>query len=227
MPMAGGRRGGWFSPSPGVAKALQRALATLRRDTTAQCVILTDGEGRVIAEAGGNRGGVLDDVLSILVREIAVTTSLRQSWDESPVLSLHHYEGGQYEIYAAAAADFPFLLVILTWRKAPAYSGVTWLFVRRTMQELRWLLRPEERPQPEPGAEQEEEQEEPEEGGDGQVGRTGERQPGGLLRWFSRGGADGHARGERVEEVGGPRVQRLRRTLRQALWLSRRRRGEE
>lgn len=131
--------------SPRFAEALQRALAALRRDTSAQCVFLTDRQGGVIAEAGDVREALLDTVLPILAEEVSIAAQLGQVWDDVPVLSLHHYEGGQYEVYAAAAADLPFLLVTLTWQRSPAYSAVIWLFVRRTVQELRGLLRAEGR----------------------------------------------------------------------------------
>ncbi len=134
------RRGGVLLP-PERAEALQRVLTALRRDTIAQCVLLADEDGRLVAEAGSARETLLDGVLPILAEEISVVARLGQKWNKGAVLSLHHYEGGQYEIYAASAADTPFVLVAVTWQRPPAYSGVIWLFVRRTMQELRWILR--------------------------------------------------------------------------------------
>jgi hypothetical protein len=120
-------------------------LAALRRDTNAQCVFLIDREGGVLAEVGNVREDLLDEVLSTLAEEVSIAARLGRIWNDGAVLSLHHYEGGQYEVYAAAAADIPFLLVALTWQRAPAYSAVIWLFVRRTVQELRGLLRAEGR----------------------------------------------------------------------------------
>jgi hypothetical protein len=129
--------------SPASAEAIQRALASLRRDTNAQYVSLAASDGAVIADAGSARGLRLESVLAILAEEISIAARLNRSWGKGSVLSLHHYEGRQYELYAAAAADLPYLLLALTWQRSPAYSGVIWLFVRRTMQELRGLLRVE------------------------------------------------------------------------------------
>lgn len=132
--------------SPVSAEAVQRALASLRRDTNAQYVSLAARDGSVIADAGSARGLRLESVLKILAEEISIAARLNRSWGKGSVLSLHHYEGRQYEVYAAAAADLPYLLLALTWQRSPAYSGVIWLFVRRTMQELRSLLRVEMAP---------------------------------------------------------------------------------
>ncbi|MBN1178842.1 MAG: hypothetical protein JXD18_06500 [Anaerolineae bacterium] len=123
------------------SEALQRVLTALRRDTIAQCVLLVDQEGSLIAGAGGGQDRLLGGVLPILAGEIAVVSRLGQKWDEAAVISLHHYGGGDYEIYAASAADTPYLLVVVTGERPSAYSSVIWLFIRRTMQELRWILR--------------------------------------------------------------------------------------
>jgi hypothetical protein len=125
---------------PERAEILQRLLTALRRDTLAQCVLLVDAEGRVVAEAGGTREVLVDGVLPVLAEEISVVVRLGERWGVSAVLGLHHYEGERVEIYVASAADVPFLLVVVTERRPPARSGVIWLFVRRVVQELRWAL---------------------------------------------------------------------------------------
>jgi|YNPNPStandDraft_1061719.scaffolds.fasta_scaffold39732_3 hypothetical protein len=107
----------------------------------AQCVLLTDREGHVVAEAGSARGTPLQAVLPVLTEEVTLTARLAEAWGEPSVLGLHHFQGGQAEVYTASAADLPFLLVVVTWQRPVAYSGVVWLFVRRAMQELRWILR--------------------------------------------------------------------------------------
>jgi len=127
---------------PDAAEGVQRILVGLRRNTTAQGVLLIDGAGGVVAEAGGATEGTLAAVLPVLGGEIAMTRRLGEGWDEEPVLSLHLYEGNGGQVYAAAAGDFPYLLVVLTRRQGLPPSGVTWLFVRRALQELRALLRP-------------------------------------------------------------------------------------
>ncbi|HEY76166.1 MAG TPA: hypothetical protein G4O00_08295 [Thermoflexia bacterium] len=124
-----------------VAEGVQRVLAALRRSTTAQGVLLVDGEGQVVAEAGRGPEERLGEVLPVLSDEVGVTQRLEEGWAGEPVISLHYYEGSSGQIYAAAGGDFPYLLVVLTKRHGLPPSGVTWLFVRRALQELRALLR--------------------------------------------------------------------------------------
>lgn len=125
-----------------VAEGVQRVLAALRRSTTAQGVLLIDGEGQVVAEAGRGPEERLGGLLPVLADEVGVTRRLGGGWAGDPVFSLHYYEGSGGQIYAAAGGDFPYLLVVFTARQGLPPSGVTWLFVRRALQELRALLRP-------------------------------------------------------------------------------------
>lgn len=135
------RENGGISLSPQRAESVQRILTALRRDTVTQCVLLAHRGGRLVAEAGSIPEGFNERILPILLDEVGVVKRLGQEWNGGAVLSLHHYEGGRYEIYAASAADAPYLLVAVTWPRPPAYSGVIWLFVRRAIQDLRWILR--------------------------------------------------------------------------------------
>ena len=116
-------------------------LAVLRRNTTAQGVLLIDEGGQVVAEAGKGPEERLGTVLPVLADQIGVTQRLEGGWAEEPVFSLHFFEGDGGQIYAAAGSGFPYLLVVFTTRQGLPPSGVTWLFVRRALQELRTLLR--------------------------------------------------------------------------------------
>ena len=127
--------------SPERIAVLQRALTALRRDTVAQCVLLADAEGRRVVQVGTVQSGLLDTVLPVLADEIVVVARLSEAWHEDQVLSLHHYEGADFEVYAASAADTPLLLVVVVPQRPHVQSGVLWLFVRRAMQELRWVIR--------------------------------------------------------------------------------------
>lgn len=127
--------------SPERIAVLQRALTALRRDTVAQCVLLADTEGRRVVQVGTVQPGVLDTVLPLLADEILVVSQLSEAWHDDHVLSLHHYEGNDFEVYAASAADTPLLLVLVVPQRPHVQSGVLWLFVRRAMQELRWVIR--------------------------------------------------------------------------------------
>lgn len=125
---------------PGWAETVRRALATLRRGTGARCALLADGKGRVIAQVGTAADLPLEEILSALAEGAAITTRLEHHLKGGADLSLHHYEGEQYQVYVAIAANVPLMLVLLNQQPLPRRSGIVWLFLRRTFQELRESL---------------------------------------------------------------------------------------
>ncbi|HEC34853.1 MAG TPA: response regulator [Chloroflexi bacterium] len=133
-------QGGHPLPSSARADAVQRSLATLRRGTGARCALLADREGRVVAQTGTSGDLSLETILPILVEETSITARLNDHLEGRTDVSLHRYEGGRYEVHTAIATDAPFLLVLLSQRTSARRSGMIWLFLRRTLQELRDLL---------------------------------------------------------------------------------------
>lgn len=127
-------------PQSSWVEEVQRLLATLQRGLGAQCVLLIDGEGRLLTRTGTAGSLSLEEVLPIIAEESALTARLNRSIEGGVGVSLHHYEGARYQVYTAVAADNPFLLVVLSPQSPPRRLGVTWLFLRRTLEELRGLL---------------------------------------------------------------------------------------
>ncbi len=133
------------SPPPGQAKGIERVLTTLRRATGAQCLLLADRKGRLLAQVGSAKPIPLERVLSVLAEEIAITTRMNRYLRGQVETSMHHYEGERHRIYAAVATDGPLLVVVMNQQGAFRQSGVTWLFLRRALHELRRLSRQAER----------------------------------------------------------------------------------
>jgi len=136
-----GRREADRLDAPEPELTLRRALATLRRNAGVQCAILVDSRGEVMAEAGQWNTVLDQDALSVLAQATFIAADLgRGASPGSTDQSLHYYEMRRHQIYAAAVADLPFLLVALGRDKSPAYMAVVWLFVRRTVRELGGLI---------------------------------------------------------------------------------------
>ncbi|MBN1955001.1 MAG: hypothetical protein JW900_08130 [Anaerolineae bacterium] len=121
-------------------EAVQWTLATLRRNTGAHCVLLSDHEGQVLAQAGRAANLSLETIYSTLVKTTTVAACLGRDLDDRIETSMHHYEGGRYQVYAAVAAEGPHLFLLLNQRAAARHSGVVWLFLQRAMNELQQLL---------------------------------------------------------------------------------------
>lgn len=133
----------------GRAETVRRALATLRRGTGIQCALLVDGEGRVLAQSGSVDGLALEALLTALVDEASIVLHLDRDLPGGAEVGLHHYEGGQYQVFVAVTTT-PLLLVGVSQQPPPRRLGVIWLFLRRTVQELRELLAVEHTTRPSP-----------------------------------------------------------------------------
>lgn len=123
----------------GQAEAVQQSLTTLWRMTGARWVALANGEGQVLAQTGSAEGLTPGTLLTALAEEAAITAGLERCLAERVNVSLHHYEGGQYQLFAAIAIDAPLMLLVLQ-RNPSSHPGVVWLFLRRALQEVRGLL---------------------------------------------------------------------------------------
>jgi two-component system response regulator (stage 0 sporulation protein F) len=129
------------APAPlGRAEAVQRILATLRQATGARYALLAGREGQVVAQTGIVEGLPVESILSVLMEEASITALLDHHLEGGADISLHHYEGEQYQVYAAVAATGPLLLVVLGQQPPPRRLGVVWLFLRRALREARALL---------------------------------------------------------------------------------------
>ncbi len=126
-------------PLSGQIDAVHRALTALRRDTGAQCAMLADPEGRLIAQVGAADDLPLEEFLPILAEEVSISNRVGSLIGEGPGVSLHHYEGKRYQLYTAILPD-TFLLTVLSRQPSPRRFGTAWLFLRRALRELRALM---------------------------------------------------------------------------------------
>jgi hypothetical protein len=120
-------------------EAVQQSLTTLRRTIGARCVVLANGEGQPLVQVGSVQDLALAPLLAALAEEAAVTLGLDRCLAERVNVSLHHYEGSQYQLFAAVAVDSPLILLVLQ-QNPSTHPGVVWLFLRRALQEVRGLL---------------------------------------------------------------------------------------
>ncbi|MCS7178126.1 MAG: hypothetical protein RML46_12085 [Anaerolineae bacterium] len=126
--------------SPGWMETVQQVLATLQRGVGGDCVLLAGGAGEIIAQTGITEDILLEDLLSLLLEEAALTARLGHRIGDGTGISLHHYEGGRHQVYVGIAAHNPLLLIVLSRQPPPRRLGVVWLFLRRTLQELSHLV---------------------------------------------------------------------------------------
>ncbi|RME32326.1 MAG: hypothetical protein D6793_11235 [Thermoflexia bacterium] len=138
--------------SPGSSSRMERVyqiLATLQRGIGGQWVLLANGKGDIIAQTGLMEESVEEHLLPLILEEASLTSRLERGLGDGTGISLHHYEGSRRQIYVGVISPEPLVLIVMSRQPPPRRLGVVWLFLRRSLQELRTLL--ENFPNPEAG----------------------------------------------------------------------------
>jgi len=130
--------------SPHRFEALYDCLSELRFEVGAQCVLLADVFGELVAEVGVTTELDTASLVSLLAGGYATTFEMARQMGESRSLNLNFHEGERYDIYSSNVGD-NFLLVILCDRQVgPSRVGMVWLYAKRAIEKLLGLMAQEE-----------------------------------------------------------------------------------
>ena len=124
---------------------ITQRLSDLRFEVGAQCILLADMDGRLLAEIG------LTDSLS----PVELTELMSGGFDrlfrvarhlhEGHAFNLTYHEGVRYDIYAANVGDRLFLALVFDRRQGASRIGMVWLYTKRAIQDLLELVSPSPR----------------------------------------------------------------------------------
>lgn len=119
---------------------ISRSLTDLRFEVGAQCILLADLAGELVASVGDVTGLDPQTVISLIGGGFATAFELGRYLQERQTLTLNYHEGERYDIYSSNVNHD--LFVVLFFGKAQGQSriGMVWLYVRRALKELRDLL---------------------------------------------------------------------------------------
>ncbi len=125
---------------------ITQRLSDLRFEVGAQCILLADMDGRLLAEIG------LTDSLS----PVELTELMSGGFDrlfrvarhlhEGHAFNLTYHEGVRYDIYAANVGDRLFLTLVFDRRQGASRIGMVWLYTKRAIQDVLELVSPSPRP---------------------------------------------------------------------------------
>lgn len=125
---------------------ITQRLSDLRFEVGAQCILLADMDGRLLAEIG------LTDSLS----PVELTELMSGGFDrlfrvarhlhEGHAFNLTYHEGVRYDVYAANVGDRLFLTLVFDRRQGASRIGMVWLYTKRAIQDLLELVSPSPRP---------------------------------------------------------------------------------
>jgi hypothetical protein len=116
--------------------AITKCLSNLRFETGAQCILLADEVGQLIAKVGLTEGLDVTTLVSLLAGGFATTFEIFRHLGDREAFNLKFHEGATYDIYSANVGDRLFLTLIFDRRAQTSRIGVVWLYTKRTIQEL-------------------------------------------------------------------------------------------
>jgi len=130
--------------SPHRFEAIYKCLSDLRFEVGAQCVLLADVFGGLVAEVGVTTELDTATLVSLLAGGYATTFEMARQLGESRSFNLNFQEGERYYIYSSNVGD-NFLLVILCDRQVrPSRVGMVWLYAKRAIEKLLGIMAQEE-----------------------------------------------------------------------------------
>ncbi|MFQ6001766.1 MAG: response regulator [Anaerolineae bacterium] len=130
--------------SPHRFEAIYNCLSDLRFEVGAQCVLLADILGELVAEVGMTTELDTATLISLLAGGYVTTFEMARQLGESRSFNLNFHEGERYDIYSSNVGD-NFLLVILCDRQAgPSRVGMVWLYAKRAIEKLLGIMAQEE-----------------------------------------------------------------------------------
>lgn len=124
---------------------IARCLADLRFELSAQCILLADVVGQMLAHVGTTEGVDLQVLLSLIGGSFATAFEMARHLGEEQALTLNYHEGKHLDVYSANVNEELFIVLLFDKRRQSSRIGMVWLYTRRTLQQLRALVRGAER----------------------------------------------------------------------------------
>jgi hypothetical protein len=115
---------------------IDQSLNSLRYNTGAKCVILSDVTGQPITQVGVTEGLDIANLISLLAGSFAVIFEMSKYLGEKNTSNLNFHEGPIYAVYSANVGDKLFMAIFYERRVKTGRIGMDWLYIRRTVPKL-------------------------------------------------------------------------------------------
>lgn len=115
---------------------IRQRLTDLRFEVGAQCILLADLSGKLLAEVGLTDDLTSATVTGLLGGSFASLSDLARYLHEAHSFNLTYHEGVRYDIYAANVGDRLLLTLIFDRRQGASRIGMVWLYTKRAIQDL-------------------------------------------------------------------------------------------
>ncbi len=124
---------------------IAQCLADLRFEIGAQCILLADLAGQLVAHVGETEGLELAPLISLIGGGFATAFEMSRYLGESQALTLNYHEGERLDVYSSNVDTRLFIILVFDKRRQRSRIGMVWLYTRRALEQLRTLVRGGER----------------------------------------------------------------------------------
>jgi len=117
-----------------------RCLADTRFEVGAQCILLANVVGQMVAHVGVIADLDVAPLISLIGGSFATTFEMRRLLGEAQLLTLNYHEGERYDVYSSNVNEDLFLVLLFDRRHERSRVGNVWLYTKRALGRLRGLL---------------------------------------------------------------------------------------
>ncbi|MBN1657824.1 MAG: response regulator [Anaerolineae bacterium] len=119
---------------------IARCLSDLRFEVGAQCILLADVAGQMVAHVGETEGLDLTPLVSLIGGSFATAFEMAHYLGERQALTLNYHEGERYDVYSSNVNEDLFVVLIFHRGQQRSRVGIVWLYTRRALDILRDLV---------------------------------------------------------------------------------------
>ncbi|GEM_PF-509069 len=130
--------------SPHRFEAIYNCLSDLRFEVGAQCVLLANIFGELVAEVGVTTGLDTATLVSLLAGGYATTFEMARQLGESHSFNLNFHEGERYDTYSSNVGGNFFLVILCDRQVGSSRVGMVWLYAKRAIKKLLGIMAQEE-----------------------------------------------------------------------------------
>ena len=120
---------------------IQTILSDLWQSLSAQCTLLTDRAGIVLAQHGETNGMPMMILLPLLSTSFSTAGEVARQLREEDAMTLYMHDGARYNLYCFDIAQRFLLVVVFDKNIAATRIGSVWVEARSTIRKLKEALR--------------------------------------------------------------------------------------
>lgn len=124
---------------------IAECLTRLRFELGAQCILLADVTGQILAYLGDTDGIEPQVLIPLVSGGFATAFEMTRHLGEEQALTLNYHEGEHLDIYSANVNKELFVVLVFNRRHQRSKIGLVWLYTRRALKQLQRLVDSAER----------------------------------------------------------------------------------